>query len=174
MISLGINKLLKILPLSSAQKASYNLSMVENRDSFISMWRALVALTGVDGIVSQEESDFIGNAINNKRLFSDEERNLLFMDMQSPQDPMPLIDKITSPGHISQIHHLANLLFHADGMDAKEKKYLDEIKAHIESRINIMQGTRKAQDHMSKVEKEKEKSLSTVRGILDNFIKKFL
>jgi len=148
--------------------------MVQDRTSFINMWRAIVALTSVDGIVTDEESEFIGKAVNNKKLFSEEEKNLLIMDLQNPQDPMDFIDKISSPGHIAQIHHLANLLFHVDNFDSSEKKYLKKIFDHIEGRINLMSGARKLQDHNGAYEDERTERLSTVKGVLENFVNKFL
>ncbi|EQC52361.1 DUF533 domain-containing protein [Bacteriovorax sp. DB6_IX] len=137
--------------------------MVGNRESYLNLWRAVIGLTTVDGIVTDQEREWINKFMAQIKI-SDEERAILEDDIQNPKNAITFIDQITEASHLSQLHHLANIVFKSDDFDHKESVYLDKIHKHIETRVDLMCAMRKSQDVMAQVERERLAQKKDIKG----------
>ncbi|EPZ49606.1 hypothetical protein M902_1103 [Bacteriovorax sp. BAL6_X] len=129
-----------------------NLSDEKKYESFLNMWRTLVSLTHLDNIVSQQEKALIQDFILNAKL-EEEDRALLNDDLDQRHRPDEFIHKVNYPAHLSQLHHLANVLFRSDELDPKEEVFLKKILDDIEAKIGILNATTQSAHTISELNK---------------------
>ncbi|OIQ17150.1 MAG: hypothetical protein BM556_13130 [Bacteriovorax sp. MedPE-SWde] len=137
--------------------------MIGNKESYLNLWRAVIGLTAIDGVVTDQEKEWLDTFLVNIRLEGDE-LEILKNDMKDPKNPSPFIDKVTDAAHLSQLHHLANIIFKSDNFDHKESVYLDKINKLIESKIDMMSAMRKSQDHIAELEMIKKQKQGQIKG----------
>ncbi|POB12565.1 hypothetical protein [Halobacteriovorax sp. DA5] len=130
-------------------------------DSFLNMWRTLVSLTHLDNIVSEQEKTLIQDFINNAKL-EDKDRLQLKEDLIQRHRPDEFIHKVNYPAHLSQLHHLANIVFRSDELDPKEEAFLKKILDDIEAKIGILNATTHSAHAISELNKNNLKN--TVNG----------
>ncbi len=109
-------------------------------ESYLNMWRTLIAVSHLDNIITTQEKDLIDQFISNADL-DNKDRNLLEEDIIERKRPDEFLDKVNYPAHLSQLHHLANILFRSDDFDPKEEAYLRKILGQIEGKIGILNAT---------------------------------
>lgn len=124
-------------------------------ESFFNMWRTLVSLSHLDNIVSEQERQLIEEFIANAKL-RDGDAQILHDDLNSRHRPDEFISKVNYPAHLSQLHHLSNVLFRSDNLDPKEEAYLKRIMADIESKIGIYNATSQSAHVISELDKNKK------------------
>lgn len=104
----------------------------EITESRFYMWRAIFAMAHADGVVTDEETEFMKEYLNSLN-FSDTQRNILKEDMAAPQSVPDMFSKITAQSDRSQFFYFARLLAWSDGdFDAQERAILDKLKvSHV-------------------------------------------
>ncbi len=117
-----------------------NLSDEKKYESFFNMWRTLISVSHLDNVVTKQERELILEFIEKAKL-TDEDRQTLYDDLEGRHRPDEFLDKVNFPAHLSQLHHLANILFRSDDLDPKEEAYLKKILGEIESKIGILNAT---------------------------------
>lgn len=138
--------------------------MVKDKKSYFNMWRTLVALTTIDGIVTTEEKDWVKDYLDTS-LLDDEEKKVLISDLVDHKDPESFLSLITETSHLAQLHHLANLIFHSDTLDYKERVYLEKISKYISSKVDHLNATRKSADYLNAAQLKTRDEKSKVRGL---------
>jgi tellurite resistance protein len=99
------------------------------------MWRVIIAIAHADGLVQQEERDYITRIIANMdRAFglTDEQRNTFKSDLDNPnmQDIGDLMRHINDPAVRGQVIYFGGLLARADGvLDPREDEILKKLHA---------------------------------------------
>jgi uncharacterized membrane protein YebE (DUF533 family) len=146
--------------------------MTGNKESYINLWRSVVGLTTVDGVVTEQEKEWLDKFLNNAQL-DEEQRSILHDDIVNPKNPIQFIDKVTDAAHLSQLHHLANIVFKSDDFDYRESVYLEKIHKHIESKVDLMCAMRKSQDLMAEMEKVKAEQKSDIKGFFLHLVDYF-
>lgn len=97
-------------------------------DSRFYMWRTLFALTHVDEMVTDEEVQFMRNAIEMVE-FSSLQRDQLCHDMAVAQDVTALYCHISAPKDRADFFQIANELVRVDGdYSAQEQKIIETLK----------------------------------------------
>ncbi len=129
-----------------------SLSDEKKYESFLNMWRTLVSLTHLDNIVSEQETALIQDFILNAKL-EEQDRALLKEDLIQRHRPDEFIHKVNYPAHLSQLHHLANVLFRSDELDPKEEAFLKKILDDIEAKIGILNATTHSAHAISELNK---------------------
>lgn len=119
-------------------------------ESFLNMWRTLIAVSHLDNIVSDQERELIQEFIKNAKL-NDEDKQILRDDLEARHRPDEFIGKVNYPAHLSQMHHLANILFRSDELDPKEEAYLQKILAEIEEKIGIYNATTQSAETLKRM-----------------------
>ncbi|RZF21327.1 DUF533 domain-containing protein [Halobacteriovorax vibrionivorans] len=126
------------------------LTDTKKYESFLNMWRTLIALSHLDNIVSEQERELIQEFIHNAKL-SEEDKEILRQDLEQRHRPDEFIGHVNYPAHLSQLHHLANILFRSDELDPKEEAYLKKILAEIETKIGIYNATTQSAEALKKM-----------------------
>ena len=112
-------------------------------DSQMAMWKTIVALVHVDGVLHPEEKDFLENRFE-KLSVSPQQKKDLMDQLESPEETRVLFDQITEPAHRSQLIYFARLLFHSDkDFSAIEKKILDQLNSQVMSQVDMTETMRK-------------------------------
>lgn len=101
-------------------------------ESRFNMWRAIFAMAHADDIVSEEEATFMREAIERYN-FSDDQRDVLEVDIKSPQHVGTSFSRISDPQDKSDFFTFARLMAWCDGdFDEQEQLILTELKkVHI-------------------------------------------
>jgi len=146
--------------------------MVGNKESYLNLWRSVIGLTTVDGVVTEQEKAWIDTFMSQIQIDEDQ-RDVLLDDIKNPKNPIQFIDKITDASHLSQLHHLANIVFKSDTFDYKESIYLDKIHKHIESRVDLMCAMRKSQDLLAEMEAVRKEEKKDIKGFFLNLVEFF-
>lgn len=146
--------------------------MTGNHESYFNMWRAVVAMTTIDGVITEQEKEWLEKFLSHGHL-TDEEKLTIREDMKSPSDPEQYINLITDSGHLSQLHHLSNIIFNSDDFDYKEKKYLEKIQKIIESKIDVYGALKVAEDYKAKLAVKTREEKSAVKGIFLTLVEYF-
>ncbi len=104
----------------------------EVTESRFNMWRAVFAMAHADGIVTDEEAEFMDEYLNNVD-FTDEQKAVLRADIKDPQNVGEMFAQITEQSDRSQFFYFARLLAWCDGdFDAQEQEILDKMKiSHV-------------------------------------------
>ncbi|WP_412474370.1 DUF533 domain-containing protein [Halobacteriovorax sp. YZS-1-1] len=126
------------------------LTDTKKYESFLNMWRTLIALSHLDNIVSEQERELIQEFIHNAKL-NEEDKEILRQDLEQRHRPDEFIGHVNYPAHLSQLHHLANILFRSDELDPKEEAYLKKILAEIETKIGIYNATTQSAEALKKM-----------------------
>lgn len=146
--------------------------MVKNVESYKNMWKAIISLVCVDGEITNEERSWVDEFINKAHL-TPEEKEELAQEFHNPGDPFVHIENIKHPAHLSQLHHLANILFQSDYFDYREQVYLEKIQKFIESKIDLLSATRKSADYLKDFEEKTKKEKSQVKGLFLTLVEYF-
>ncbi len=103
-------------------------------ESRFNMWRAIFAMAHADDIVSEEETKFMKEAIE-RYDFSDKQREVLELDIKSPQHVGTSFSRITDSQDKSDFFTFARLMAWCDGdFDEQEQLILTELKkVHIKT-----------------------------------------
>jgi uncharacterized membrane protein YebE (DUF533 family) len=154
-------------------KHTENREMEEKKkESFYNMWRAIIAMSNIDGVVSTQEVDFIKGFLE-KDFFDVQQTKNLRDDLENKKDPRDFIDKVDHPAHLSQLHHLAKILFNVDGMDIKEQAFAKDIQELVSKKIDLLGASRLFEDELRALrEKEAEESI-TYKSIFTRLFEKF-
>ncbi|AYF44148.1 hypothetical protein BALOs_1141 [Halobacteriovorax sp. BALOs_7] len=126
------------------------LTDTKKYESFLNMWRTLIAVSHLDNIVSEQERELIQEFIHNAKL-NEEDKEILRQDLEQRHRPDEFIGHVNYPAHLSQLHHLANILFRSDELDPKEEAYLKKILAEIETKIGIYNATTQSAEALKKM-----------------------
>jgi len=114
------------------------------------MWRCVIALAHADGLVQQQERDYINRIIANMDRvngLTEEQKKTFAADLETPHSIAELLPYINDPQWRGQLIYFAGMLARADGvLDPREddiiKKlradqlaslHLDEIRAHAKA-----------------------------------------
>lgn len=90
------------------------------------MWRAVVAMVHADGVVADEEREFVEHYLENVP-FSNEQIDILRADLEEAQDIGEMLSKVTDREDQGQFFQFSRLLIWCDGdLDEQEQKILDE------------------------------------------------
>ncbi len=96
-------------------------------DSRFNMWRAVVSMIHVDGIVTPHEVNCILEFTRDIP-FNDEQRGVIERDISSPSPVRDLFSQISSPRDREYFFHLARAVSWSDGdLDAREEALLREL-----------------------------------------------
>jgi uncharacterized membrane protein YebE (DUF533 family) len=96
------------------------------------MWRCLVALAHLDGVVSKEERNVLSYHFS-RRSFSQEQLSILNEDIATPQNFREFYLQIDNENERSELVQLAYTLFWADSdFDASERKVYDYLARSIQ------------------------------------------
>jgi len=115
------------------------------------MWRAIFAMAHADGVVTEEESDFLQEYLANVK-FSEDQVNTLKEDLKHPQDPGEMFSKIDEQSDRAQFFYFARLLAWCDGdFDEQEKTILDTLRSSHIANINIEQISKSVRESASLV-----------------------
>ncbi|PZO89114.1 MAG: hypothetical protein DI626_00170 [Micavibrio aeruginosavorus] len=96
-------------------------------ESRFNMWRAVVSMIHVDGVVTPHEVNCIIEFTRDIP-FSDEQRRIIDADISSPQMVKDLFAAISSPRDREYFFHLARAVSWSDGdLDEKEEALLREL-----------------------------------------------
>ena len=100
------------------------------------MWRTLFALTHIDGIVTDEEIDFMRGALGDVS-FSVLQRQQLCEDMAEPQNIYFLFEKVTDLADKQDFFTIAQDVVNVDGIFCtNEREALEQLKAqHIQADV---------------------------------------
>lgn len=126
------------------------LTDTKKYESFLNMWRTLIAVSHLDNIVSEQERELIQEFIHNAKL-NEEDKEILRQDLEQRHRPDEFIGHVNYPAHLSQLHHLANILFRSDELDPKEEAYLKKILSEIETKIGIYNATTQSAEALKKM-----------------------
>ncbi len=109
----------------------------EVSESRFYMWRAIFAMAHADGVVTEEESDFLNEYLSNVS-FSDQQKSILKEDLKNPQDVGNMFSKIGDQSDRAQFFYFARMLAWCDGdFDEQEKVILDKLKSSHIAAIDI-------------------------------------
>lgn len=82
-------------------------------DSHVALWRTLIALAHADGIMAEEEIDFLRQGIAQIG-FTEEQTAILESDIDTPQDPEAMFEGMTDIADQARFFALARKLVWAD------------------------------------------------------------
>lgn len=110
------------------------------------MWRAVIAMTHADGVVTPHEISFINEHMYNFDL-TDDQKNQIAEDLRSAQDIFQMFEEIESDEDRKDFFVLARAISWSDGdFDAQEQKILNQLTLNDsqkrllnESRQNIQE-----------------------------------
>lgn len=104
-------------------------------DSRFYMWRTLFALVHADGIITQEETRFMSEALEDVP-FSDEQARILMLDARVPQGPVEMFEHVTSTKDQATFFALARTLCHIDGDygEDEQKIMLQLQQVHVQKK----------------------------------------
>lgn len=107
----------------------YNL--LRPGEDMFNLWRAVFALSHVDGAVASEEAGFILKAMEVFE-FSEIQHASVHSDMSAPGDVIRLFEEIKTPALRGLFFRLARILIWCDGiLHETEMAKIDEIKARL-------------------------------------------
>lgn len=99
-------------------------------DSQFNMIRCVLAVAHADGIIQDEERAYINKMISKLQL-TDDQRDTIEKDFETPQDVIALFDKIDDPQYKSQVIHFARLMVWKDGeLDPGEEAIMKKLQSH--------------------------------------------
>lgn len=102
-------------------------------ESRFNLWRAIVAMVHVDGVVKPHEINFIAEQTRDLPL-SAAQRDVLKADLAEPQDIKVFFDKITRPQDRDDFFRLARTIAWSDGhYDQREEEILARIGLSLEN-----------------------------------------
>ncbi|MBI1259931.1 MAG: hypothetical protein GC204_20885 [Chloroflexi bacterium] len=105
------------------------------------MWRCVVAMAHADGLVQQEESDYLTTLFKNMREragLPEDHYETLLDDLKHPQDMMELLPYINDPQYRSQVIYFARLLAHKDGkLDPSEEDLLNKLHVQLTDGLDM-------------------------------------
>mgnify|MGYP006272464095 CR=1 FL=1 len=105
--------------------------------SQFAMWRCIISMAHADGEFSKEEEDHL-RLVFSKMGLSDEQRETLEEDMESPEDIDKLLPQINEPKFRSQVVYFARILAAKDGnICPNEQEMLDKIHAKTVGQVDI-------------------------------------
>jgi uncharacterized membrane protein YebE (DUF533 family) len=98
------------------------------------MWRAIFAMAHADGVVTDDEQEFMDEYLGSLPL-SAAQKETLAGDVKTPQDVTEMFANITAQSDRAQFFYFARLLAWSDGdFDAQEKVIIEKLKLpHISS-----------------------------------------
>ncbi len=92
------------------------------------MWRAIFAMAHADGVVTEDEVEFLHEYLDHVN-FSAEQEEILKQDLMDEQDIGGMYSKITDKNDRSQFFFFARMLVWSDGdYDEQEKEILHRLK----------------------------------------------
>ena len=93
------------------------------------MLRCLISVAHADGIINEDERNYI-NKLKQRLPLNDEQKQILSDDLERPQDMRYLFKHINDPRYRGQACYFARLMAFKDGkLNASEKVYLDRLHA---------------------------------------------
>jgi len=93
-------------------------------DSKFNMWRTITSLAHTDGVFCRDEKNYLIPIFDNL-VMSDEQRQILKSDVETPQDPETLFALITKPADRAQVTFYGRVLLWADQtLDTSEQDVL--------------------------------------------------
>ena len=99
-------------------------------ESQFQLLRCIISIAHSDGIIQEEEREFIENMIRRLGL-SDAREEILEDDFKHPKDPLEIFDNITDPKFRSQAIHFAKMIAWKDGeLDPKEQDIIHKLQKH--------------------------------------------
>lgn len=140
------------------------------------MWRALFALAHADGVVSEQEMDFLNKNTEDLRL-SSAQREILSRDLVEEQDPAVMFAQVTEGRDREEFFTLARVLCWSDGdYDAQERRMmalLTDIQADKEAKA-LLQRTRNTvhEIHLHQDQWDGDKGDSSVFSFFKGLLKK--
>ncbi len=121
--------------------APINQTGVDFSISKLYMWRCVVAMAHADGIIHQDEKDYLLTMFGNMRAragMPDEYYAILTEDLQSPQDVANLLPYINEPVYRGQVVYFARLLAYIDGeLHPAEEKLLNKLHASVMKGVDL-------------------------------------
>lgn len=101
------------------------------------MWRCVVALAHADGIVKQQEREYLNQTFSNMPL-SDAQYQTLVEDMSTPQNINDFFKYIEKPEHRAQMIYFARILAFKDGeFHPNEKMLMEKLNIKVTEEIDI-------------------------------------
>lgn len=132
--------------------------------SYLNFYKTLASLASIDGIVTVQEEKFIQELLDHSRLNGSDKLSVTSL-LSEKSDPFTFLDNINEPAKLSQLHHMANVLFHKDDFDVKEKEFLNRFLNHLTSKIDMMSALRKVEDYQSQKLIQEKKDLERASGL---------
>ncbi len=149
-----------------------NSNDIRDKESYLNLWKSLVALTMVDGIYTDNEQETIENFLSNS-LLSEEQKIAVREVSKEKFSPYTYVDKITDVAHLSQLHHLANILFRSDEFDIKEEAFLKKFQSYLTDKIDPLSATRAIQNFQREDEEKRKEELKNAKGLFLSLVQLF-
>lgn len=140
-------------------------------DSRFHMWRAVIALAHADARIAPEERDFIANYFQHVP-FAPEQRAVLERDIERPQEPAAMFDKIIEPADQGEFFQFARMIVWSDGdYDAQEEAIFELVKGTQMGRVDEESLRRMVADTRAASAAQREKEDEAVRQQARNTFK---
>lgn len=146
--------------------------MIKNKTSYLNFYKCLASLALIDGVFSSKESQMIDEILDHARLDISEKAEVRAV-LEKRSDPYTFIDLISEPSHLSQLHHLANILFKKDDFDVKEKAFIKDFNKYLESKFDPQAGMRKMEDYLKEDQLKRDEEFNQAKGIFLNLVEFF-
>lgn len=133
------------------------------------MWRAVFAMAHADGHVSDEERRFMENYLAGLAL-TDEQRQILTLDITQVQDVAHMYGKITSEKDTEDFFSFARLLVWCDGnFDEQEKRIMEMLRKRQDTPLGTERLLLKLQSGGRKKADWLKQARQSVKGVKDVF-----
>ncbi|EQC43739.1 hypothetical protein [Bacteriovorax sp. Seq25_V] len=149
-----------------------NSNDIRNQESYLNLWKSLVALTMVDGIYTDKEQETIESFLSNA-ILTEEQKIAIREVLKEKFSPYTYVDKITDASHLSQLHHLANILFRSDELDIKEEAFLTKFQSYLTQKIDPLSASRAIQDFQRNDEEKRKEELKKAKGLFLSLVQLF-
>jgi uncharacterized membrane protein YebE (DUF533 family) len=102
------------------------------------LWRACISFCHVDKVLAEKERDWIESK-SEMLAFTPEQKSQILADLVNPPSLLGLLPQITKPSDRAFLVDQIRVLAHLDGtLDLEEKKKIEEIKAIVLSKIDLV------------------------------------
>lgn len=146
--------------------------MVKNKSSYLNLYKTLASLAMIDGAYSLSEGVLIDELLANARL-EQSAKDEVRLVLENKSDPFQFVDLITEPSHLSQLHHLANILFKSDEFDVKEVAFTKEFNKYLESKFDPLAGVRKMEEYLKEDQLKRDEEYNQAQGFFLNLVEYF-
>ncbi len=140
------------------------------------MWRTIFALAHADGVVSEQEIDFLNKNTENLPL-SDSQREILSKDLVEEKDPAVMFTQVMDGKDREEFFTLARVLCWSDGdYDEQEKRVmniLSDIQADKESKTLLERSRATVHEiHLARDQWDQEGNEGEFMSFFKGFLKK--